>query len=644
MANRNGSELKALIRESVTNKQPFKMEWDVCRHYLRGRQYLSFDRIRQEFAPVTRQKLKDRVVTNRILPHYRTVVSKLQVVYPSIGIAPSSPSLEDIKKARLNEYLVQYYWGLEDLKYVIGDFIDWLTLTGTSGLMGYYDPELKRVMPRAISPYDLFFEANASSVDETQFIAVRSFVLRSDLEDAYEEHAEKIKTVSAAGNENNQGGFDDNPQPKDRIEIFEMYFKDGSVYVLMDSEVLFKDKMPEEIIPIAIATYTDIPGEIWGMGLVAPLIGLQDQYNEFRTQQKKAIRLCTNPKVLMNRAGNVSAQSFTDREGEKIYYDAGGKPEYMALNHLPTDVDNNLTKLEIEMNDVSGVQQTTLGKAAGGVTSGVAIQALAEKSASQLSMTQQNIERAVAVHAKHVLVLMKAFYTSEVMVKMLDGLGNIIHNTLSNTDIMDAPEITIEAGSLFRNEIQDRDNKVLQLMQMEMIDKETAMKELSFKTGNRYLMEKMMAVAHAQEILEVAKVAPISGIEGVLPGQGIETIKIKPTDDLKAFKEVFSEFCKSPEFYQLSIERQDFIDTILDSILTFGQPVEQFQKQRQELVYPRQTRDPEELVGQIAAVDDIASAQQMTDATREMMMRGSQIEAVEQGAQNSVSVTPQDLG
>ena len=127
MANRNGSELKALIRESVTNKQPFKMEWDVCRHYLRGRQYLSFDRIRQEFAPVTRQKLKDRVVTNRILPHYRTVVSKLQVVYPSIGIAPSSPSLEDIKKARLNEYLVQYYWGLEDLKYVIGDFIDWLT-------------------------------------------------------------------------------------------------------------------------------------------------------------------------------------------------------------------------------------------------------------------------------------------------------------------------------------------------------------------------------------------------------------------------------------------------------------------------------------------------------------------------------------
>ena len=75
------------------------------------------------------------------------------------------------------------------------------------------------------------------------------------------------------------------------------------------------------------------------------------------------------------------------------------------------------------------------------------------------------------------------------------------------------------------------------------------MREISFSTGNAYINNHVQALSHAQEVLEAAKM-------------GMD-IKILPTDDLRAFKEVFEEFTKTDEFYGLDEERQDRIVDIL---------------------------------------------------------------------------------
>jgi len=198
MPGRTGAELAGLIDESKEDRAPWEREWDVCRHYLRGRQHLRFDRQRQDFAPLSADRLRGRTVTNLIGPRARSITSKLQVVYPSIGINPAGGSYDNITKALANEQILRYYWGVERLKYTIGDVIGWTVLTGTSGLLAYYDPKEKRVHSRVIRPYDLYFEAKASSPEESRFRAIRTFVLREELVEAFPEHESDIMTIGDA--------------------------------------------------------------------------------------------------------------------------------------------------------------------------------------------------------------------------------------------------------------------------------------------------------------------------------------------------------------------------------------------------------------------------------------------------------------
>ncbi len=111
---------------------------------------------------------------------------------------------------------------------------------------------------------------------------------------------------------------------------------------------------------------------------------------------------------------------------------------------------------------------------------------------------------------------------------MFDDAGGMVFRKISNTDIVNTPEVFLEAGSLFRDEAQDRDAKVLNLLQLGLIPKEMAMKELSFKTGQAFVFEEIRAINHAQEMLDAVKAGA--------------HIEVFANDDLKVFQNVFSDF------------------------------------------------------------------------------------------------------
>ena len=120
----------------------------------------------------------------------------------------------------------------------------------------------------------------------------------------------------------------------------------------------------------------------------------------------------------------------------------------------------------------------------------------------------------------------------------------------------------------------------MQLAQMGLLDPGVAMQELSMSTGNAFITKHVQGLSHAQEVLEAAKLG--------------YDIKILPTDDLKAFTEVFEEFTQTEDFYALPEETQDRIVDILVSIGTWNMPIEEYERQlNQGLVYPRTPPMPE---------------------------------------------------
>lgn len=565
------------IDESKVDKSGTGTMFDLCLYYLEGRQYLVYDRNLTRFTQARSQRGRNRVVINLILNLWRSVVARLATSYPSIAVIPASPNYDDIIKAQASELALRYYWSQEDIKNVLQVAIEWLVSTGNVGIQTYFDPDKKKVCSKAISPYDLFFEKGATSLEESDWVVVRSFVKKSTLLAAYPEKKKQINNIATSSGDyttTKDGETSSYSVPPNRVEVFEAYWKDGRYAVLTNEFYLFKGEYPEGAFPVQHIRYTEVPNRLWGVGLIQPLIDLQNSYNKFRNQILDNVELMSNPKWLIPKTAGVSAQAITNTAGEKVYYNpAGGKPEQVAGEPIPAYVLDNIQRVQAEMMDVSGIHSVSVGKRAVGIVSGKGIEALQQGDASQLQLTQQSIEQGVKKMAECVLVFMKTYYNEPKFMRMLDNSGGAVFREIKDEDLVDFPEVFIEANSLFRSELPDKDAKVLEMLQLGLIDPPTALKELSFKTGGMTgIIDKMAATSEAKGLIEAIK-------------QGAQ-VEIYNTDDTETFTKVFSEYIKSDEFQTLPMPVQDYISDVFNSMVAQNQPPEAIEKLKRNKIFP----------------------------------------------------------
>jgi len=306
--------------------------------------------------------------------------------------------------------------------------------------------------------------------------------------------------------------------------------------VLLQDQWLFETEWPGKDNPVVVNTYAEIPGKIFGIGLVQPLIDLQRLYNRMQDMIMDMTELMSNPVWLIPTNAGINNADISNAPGTKIRYSPAGKPERVAGSAVPQHMYENLRSIDAQMMDVSGVHSNSEGRRSAGDNSGVAIEQLVEKDTSQLAQTKASINRALTMVAKVVLCLMKTYYTEPRMVKIFGSDGPVVWRELSSTDLSENPSIHIEADSLFQDEIANREKKLWNAVQMQAITPQEAYKRSSLRTFDQDRMAKLMEYSHANDLLNAAK----SG----------QDIMIFPQDDLEAIGEVFKNYMRSPEFYQ----------------------------------------------------------------------------------------------
>ncbi len=636
------TNIKGLLRESYTEKTSERRLWDMSLKFLEGRQWLSFDKRLDGF--VTSRMGSDaqtRVTVNLLLNITRNITSRLALSYPSVVVLPASPSSEDIEKAKSSELALRYYWHNDNVKYTLETAIKWLVECGTCALHTFYDPDRDRVRTEVVGPYDIFFEKGVISPEDSSWVALRTYVSKYNLKKAYPDKEEIIEAAGADEMSSDYGTVSTgttNEPPKDRISVFEVYWRDGKQAIVIGNTYLFKeDEIPISTFPVQIIRYTEVNRRLWGLSLLAPLLDLQLLYNKARSQIIHNVELMGNPKWLVPKTSGINQQSITSRPGEKIYYNpAGGAPQQVAAAAMPAYVMDNVMRIQGEMSDVSGIHSVTLGKRAVGVSSGKAMQVLTQQDTSQLQITQQQIERGVKAMATCVLEYMKVYYSMPKMMGMLDEYGAVSFESIASTSIVDTPEVFIEAGSLFKDEAQDRDAKVMELLERGLIDNETALNELSFRTGNAFISKKVRGIAHARDLLDAARA-----------GMNIE---IFLHDDLVAAKQVFDDFIKTGEFYEMEEERQEYIRDVLVSIATAGAPVEDYETAMMaNKVFPRAAGGDRGAIGRnIAAANSPNTQQQIIQEQAARAQQAGTAAAAEgaltQGLEGNVSRAPGSRG
>jgi hypothetical protein len=612
------------LKDFENDRKPLELEWDKATLFLEGNQWMDLQarQTDQSWRQLT-GKRTDRLTANRLINVYRNFMARLALAFPRATVLPASPSTADVVKAKTSLAALQYWWQQVEFQRVGERLLANLLTCGTTAVHVFYDPDDENVRCEVISPYDLYFEKGSASVEESQWVAIRSFHTKADLKRAYPKFKKQIDEIGFTDVQEQQNA---KIQPRNRVELFETYWRDGRHAIVMGDTYLYKeDRAVTSTIPIHVCKYTTIPRRLWGLGLIVPLIDLQYYYNVARSQILKTFRLMAHPKWVASRASGIQKRSISDMPGEIVYHNAGSPPpQQISPAAMPQYAFEHIMRLEAEISDTAGAHSVTLGKRAVGVESGVGMQVLADKDTSQLQHTQLNIENAVKNTFLSVLELMKAHYKEGKMARMMDNLGKVTYRAIKSEELSGNPEIFIQAGSMFKYGQQERDSRVMQLAQMGLMTPEQAMEEISMSTGNSYITKHVQGLSHAQEVLEAAKM-------------GMD-IKILPTDDLKAFTEVFEEFTQTEDFYGLPEEAQDRIVDIVISIATWGQPLEVYQQQLQQgFVYPRTPplpqSSPTDLLGGLQAPKSPQTqAQASEEAMKQMPKAAAQV-----GAENVLS-------
>jgi hypothetical protein len=572
-------EMQKELDESKNSKIRLSLIWDYTLRFLSGDQWI-------EVAYKTRtiQEREDtgqqiRLTINQMKPRYRALLSRLDMAFPGVTTSPVSPSTEDICKSESVKMALTYWWRANCLPRVGNKLLQWLICTGNAFLHLVYDEDEDCIVPEVVSPYDVFYENGAQVLEESRWVACRKFHHRDDVIDAFPEHKKKLMEITSQEDKMRErrlsvsSRFPAGNMPKNRLEVFDIYWRDGRHATMVGDIFLQKDEYDLPHLPIHTFRYTEIPDDIWGSGPMEDLVDLQRLYNITRSQIVHDIVLNGNPRFFIDKNSGLSVDALESRPGGTHFINPTSRvPTQVASQPPGAHVMSHPMVLVAEMDDEIGLHPTSQGKRAVGVSSGRAINELSGQDQQQLKVTQTNVEAGMVQVFKNALEMQRQYWSEGKMVKIFDLQGKTAYKQIQAADIPDKVDVHIEAGSLFRANAEDRDAKVMQLLQLGLISPEEAQEELQFRTGNARIAEKIRQMTHAQVMLDGAK-------------RGIE-IEIYFVEDLAAYEKVFREFITSPDYYDLpaeipSISRpgemfrpREYIRDAYVDIITAGQAAE----------------------------------------------------------------------
>ena len=575
---------------------------------------------------------------NLLSDYYRVATSRLVVMAPSATVQPTTPGSDDVAKAIASQEAINYFWWSAEVLAAWEASVKSLLVQGNAGLHIYWDASkgdkggdgrpTGKICLDPFEPRDLFYEAGSRNAGESAWVARRKRVSRTLLHKQFPDQKDQIDDA-ASGDTLDKGwmgnffamfGGKKSKEMADRLDVYYVYDRESNEYgIFLSPDIwLWKGETPAGLTGIHHLVYTPMLGSPFGKGLIQDLVGPMAAYNMRRKQGLDYINLVNQPKVLVPENGNVT--NFNDRPGQVINFKPGFKPEYMQLQSWPAGAERDLDRIRGEMNDIAGMQNTSLGKQEAGSMSGVAIRSLAAQDINKLTATISHTERTFAKVFTDALILYKNRLTEKQSVRMFDTYGSVVYAELDATNLYDAPEVRIDAGSMFVLTRKDLEAQTLSMLEAGLISIEEAKERMAINSGRKEALRHMQALNQARGVLDVVKNAPL-GLDPITGLPFVVDVRIYKTDPLDAYREVFAEAMQDiATFNRLPEERQKMIEDIFLSVSNPGGGADQ-QSMLSMIVYPPLAMPGEELSSVLSSVQSQNTQASAVNATQEVEQR-----------------------
>lgn len=433
-----------------------------------------------------------RLVVNRIRPVIRTEHSKLTAQKPSVSVVPASSDDKDYYAAQAGEQFWESLYRAKKLNKVFSRAAWWTCIAGTGFIKSWWDPNeldtynqvkgdicYSPVTPFHILVPDLreedlecqpyLMHIQTRDIDWVTLNYPDARGIKADTDSVTDILDDAIMNIRS--NSTNQ---------KSRtVLVKECWIKPGNlpqlpgggvITVINDQIVQFWQGWPYDHYCFPFAKIDHIPtGRFYGQSTIVDLLPLQKELNRTRSQIVEAKNQMAKPRLMAYR-GSIDPTKISTQPGQVILVSQGYElPTPLPMPPLPNYVTEEIERIVVDFNDISGQHEVSKGSAPPGVTAATAISYLQEQDESMLAHTYGSLEDAIEKVATMTLGYVKQYWTVPRMVKVAGIDGSFDSMVFSGATIGDNTDIRVEGGSSLPTSKAAKQAFIMDLMKMAFI-------------------------------------------------------------------------------------------------------------------------------------------------------------------------------
>lgn len=539
-------------------RQNLETQWYTNLAFFFGRQWVQLMSSQasttgvQLFTPAA-PPWRVRLVINKIRPIIRTELAKTTSQKPQFTVMPRTTEDIDLNASRVAEQILKCEYDEKEVQERIKSAVWWTLTTGTGFLKDYWSASAK---PRsggtgdfkieALSPFHLMVpNFKQEDIEEMPYVIHASTLSTEAANMQYQkslggyEFTEKDANVNAV-----KDVFEDSflnlmgaPAVVKSKELLvlecwikpgwhKQYPNGGLITTCANRVVVNSDKFPFSHGEYPFSKILHIPaGRFYGTSIIEDLIPLQREYNRTRSQVVENKNRMSKLQLLAQE-GSVNPSRITNEPGQVILYKPGYQPPTpLPLQNMPPFVSEELNRLQMDFDDISGQHEISRGGAPSQVTAATAISFLQEQDDTKLSPTVSSIERAVGKIGRHILVYAADFWTQERLIRVMGDDGSFDAKMYKGADIHGNTDVIVEAGSGLPTSKAAKQAFIMDLLKLGAIPPDKAIQVLDIggieKIYQDYLLDRrqaqrenlVMTKLNANTVLAAQQQGTVTGAE-----------------------------------------------------------------------------------------------------------------------------------
>lgn len=503
-------ELCAFVRQELERRSRersrFELQWQLNINFFMGNQYCDIlpeaGRLYQQDKAFVWQ---EREVYNHIAPIVESRLAKLNKIAPQVTVRPATGDEEDIQSAKVSTAILHSAFERIGMGALLAEAAVWSELCGTvfykqnwvsnkgrmighnSGGRAVYEGDISTTV---CPPYEIYPDTPYAESVEACASVIHARVYSCEAIQSIWGIAVQPGSVKTLGfgNADAAGGLGyraavyaaTEQEAENSALVLEYYeqpsekYEEGRYLAVCGETLLFEGPLPYQNgdngtrkLPFVQQNSISRPGCLWGVSIVERCIPIQRAYNAVRNRKHEFLNRAAVG-VLAVEEGTVDLEDLEENgltPGKVLVYRQGTNPPAMLpAGSLPNEFFQEESALLEEFNLISGTSDLMRQSVAPtNVTSGVALNTIAEQDDTRLAITADRVRDAVLEISRQWLRLFKQF-AGQLRMDRIVGKNGEISKLYWSANMLTSDDVVHETENELSSSITNRKQLIYDLL------------------------------------------------------------------------------------------------------------------------------------------------------------------------------------